>query len=144
MSILLPFWILFCFSQFNELRKFTAIISQLSFCHYLKILSTCGHHRVLSTCAFHTSSSFLSIAHVCCVLSHFTHVWLFETLDCSLPGSSAHGILQARILELVAKPSSRASPRCRDWTRITYVSCRSLITSANWEALYSMLSSKCS
>ena len=27
MSILPPFWILFCFSQFNELRKFTAIIS---------------------------------------------------------------------------------------------------------------------
>ena len=27
---------------------------------------------------------------------------LFDPMDCSLPGSSAHGILQARILEWVA------------------------------------------
>ena len=30
-------------------------------------------------------------------------------MDCSLPGSSAHGILQARILEWVALPFSRGS-----------------------------------
>ena len=30
-----------------------------------------------------------------------------DLMDCSLPGSSAHGILQARILEWVAMPSSR-------------------------------------
>ena len=30
-------------------------------------------------------------------------------LDCSPPGSSVYGILQARILEWVAMPSSRAS-----------------------------------
>ena len=30
---------------------------------------------------------------------------LFDPMDCSLPGSSAHGILQARILEWVAFPS---------------------------------------
>ena len=35
-----------------------------------------------------------------------SHVWLFVTLrDCSLPGSSVHGIFQARILEWVAFPS---------------------------------------
>ena len=32
---------------------------------------------------------------------------LCEPMDCSLPGSSVHGILQARILELVAIPFSR-------------------------------------
>ena len=31
-------------------------------------------------------------------------------MDCSLPGSSVHGSLQARILEWVAMPSSRDSP----------------------------------
>ena len=32
-----------------------------------------------------------------------SHVWLFVTpMDCSLPGSSVHGILQARILEWVS------------------------------------------
>ena len=38
-------------------------------------------------------------------------------MDCSPPGSSVHGILQVRILEWVAMPSSR------DQTRISYVSC---------------------
>ena len=32
---------------------------------------------------------------------------LCDPMDCSPPGSSAHGILQARILEWVAMPSSR-------------------------------------
>ena len=37
-------------------------------------------------------------------------------MDCSLSGSSVHGILQARILEWVAMPSSRGSSRPRDRT----------------------------
>ena len=32
---------------------------------------------------------------------------LCDSMDCSLSGSSVHGILQARILEWVAMPSSR-------------------------------------
>ena len=39
--------------------------------------------------------------------------------DCSPPGSSVHGILQARILEQVAMPSSRGSSRSRDQTWIS-------------------------
>ena len=34
---------------------------------------------------------------------------LCDPMGCSLPGSSVHGIFQARILEWVAMPSSRAS-----------------------------------
>ena len=34
---------------------------------------------------------------------------LCDPLDCKLPGSSVHGILQARILEWVATPFSRGS-----------------------------------
>ena len=34
---------------------------------------------------------------------------LFDPMACSLPGSSVHGILQARILEWIAMPSSRGS-----------------------------------
>ena len=37
-------------------------------------------------------------------------------MDCSPPGSSVHEILQARILEWVAMPSSRGSSRPRDRT----------------------------
>ena len=43
--------------------------------------------------------------------------------DCSLPGSSVHGILQARILEWVALPSSGGSSQPRDRTHVSYVSC---------------------
>ena len=34
-----------------------------------------------------------------CVLSCFSHVWLCEPIDCSLPGYSVHEVLQERILE---------------------------------------------
>ena len=43
--------------------------------------------------------------------------------DHSLPGSSVHGILQARILEWVAMPSSGASSQSRNWTCVSHVSC---------------------
>ena len=57
-------------------------------------------------------------------------------MDCSPPGS-VHGILQARILEWVAMPSSRGSSQLRDQTRISYVPCIAggfFTTSATWEA----------
>ena len=44
-------------------------------------------------------------------------------MDCSPPGSSVHGILQARTLEWVAMPSSRKSSQPRDQTRVSWVSC---------------------
>ena len=42
---------------------------------------------------------------------------LCDPIDCSLPGSSVHGILQARALEWAAMPSSSGSshPRPTDW-----------------------------
>ena len=56
------------------------------------------------------------------VLSHFSGVWLCNTMDYSPPGSSIHGILQARILEWVAMPSSRKPSWPRDGTHVSYVS----------------------
>ena len=47
---------------------------------------------------------------------------LCDPMDCSPPGSSVHGILQARILEWVAMPSSRGSSQSRNWTSISCVS----------------------
>ena len=57
-----------------------------------------------------------------CVLSRSSHVQLFATMWTSPPGSSVRGILQARILEWVAMPSSRGSSQPRDRTCIFYVS----------------------
>ena len=46
---------------------------------------------------------------------------LCKPLDCSLPGSSVHGILQAGILEWVANPFSRGSSRFRDRTQVSSI-----------------------
>ena len=39
---------------------------------------------------------------------------LCDPIDCTPPGSSVHGILQARILEWVAMPSSKGASQPRD------------------------------
>ena len=51
---------------------------------------------------------------------------LCDPMDCSPPGSSVHGILQARILEWVATPSSRGFSQPRDRTRISCIDKRVL------------------
>ena len=48
---------------------------------------------------------------------------LCNPIACSSPGPSVHGILQARILECIARPSFRRSSCHRDRTRLSYVSC---------------------
>ena len=45
-------------------------------------------------------------------------------MDCSLPGSSIHGILQARILEWYAPPFSRGSSQPRDQTHVLWITGR--------------------
>ena len=47
---------------------------------------------------------------------------LCDSMDCSPPGSSVRGILQARILEWVAVPSSMGSSQPKDQTHVSYVS----------------------
>ena len=43
---------------------------------------------------------------------------LCNPMDCSLPGSSVHGLLHARVLEWGARPSSRVFCCARDWTGV--------------------------
>ena len=61
--------------------------------------------------------------HTVCMLSRFTRVQLCDLFNCTPPGSSVHGILQARILEWVAVPSFRGSSQPRVWTCISFISC---------------------
>ena len=51
------------------------------------------------------------------------HPTLCNQMDYSLPGSSVHGVLQARIVEWGAIPSSRESSRPRDGTHVSCHSC---------------------
>ena len=60
-------------------------------------------------------------------------------MDCSLPGSSVHGILQAKILESVAIPLSRASPRPRDLTQVSSIAGEFIIAWATGKAFIMIL-----
>ena len=46
---------------------------------------------------------------------------LFDPMDCSLRGSSIHGIFQARVLECLAISLSRGSSLPRDWTPVSSI-----------------------
>ena len=62
---------------------------------------------------------------------------LCDPMDCSLPGSSVHKIIPARILEWVAISSSRGSSWPRDRTHVSCGSCIctwTLYHWATWEA----------
>ena len=59
---------------------------------------------------------------------------LYDPLDCSSPGSSAHGILQAQILEWVAISFSRGSSQPRDRTHVSWIDRWVLYYWATWKA----------
>ena len=62
-----------------------------------------------------------------CMLSCFSCVGLCDCMDYSPLDASVHGILQARILVWVARPSSRVSFQPRVRTHVSYNSCVSCI-----------------
>ena len=61
---------------------------------------------------------------------------LCNPMHCSLPGSSVHGILQARVLEWVAISFSRVSSRPRDQTRVFHIAGRRFTIWATREARF--------
>ena len=65
----------------------------------------------------------ISLWNCVCAKSFQSCLTLCDPMDCSPPGFSIHGILQARTLEWVAMPSSRGSFQHRDQIRSSYVSC---------------------
>ena len=78
-----------------------------------------------------------------CVLNHFSPVWLFATLwTVARQAPLVHRILQARILEWVAMPSSRGSwRRLNSWIKPLSVTFPALAggfftTSATWKNGY--------
>ena len=78
-----------------------------SSCHWASIIST--------EPTFPNSMSVCSVAQWCPTL--------WDPLDCSPPGSSVRGILQARMLEWVAISFFRGSSWPRDQTPISCISC---------------------
>jgi len=76
-------------------------------------------------------------SHIVLFLTTQSCLTLYNTMDYRLPGSSVHGIFQAKILEWVAFSYSRGSSWPRDQTHISCVSCISrqiLYYCPTWEA----------
>ena len=77
---------------------------------------------------------------VCAHTQSFSRVWLFcNPVDCSSPGSSVHGISQARILEWGAISYFRNSSWPWDWTHLSCISFLGrwiLYHCTTWEALF--------
>ena len=93
-------------SSFNHVPRIVGITS----CY-----PACSFHSTFGTCSTHAIPSIVVHAQLCPTLC--------SPMDCSLPGSSVHGISQARILEWVAISYPRASSQPRDRTCIFCVSC---------------------
>ena len=89
---------------------------------------------------FSQSNTLFIIIRVCvcvCVCMHSVtqpSPTLCIPMNCSPPGSSVHGILQARILEWVAIFYSRGSFQPRDKTRVSCIGIRILHHWTTWEA----------
>ena len=68
-----------------------------------------------------------------------SHLILCDPMDCSLPGSSVHGIFPARILEWVAIYSSKGSSQPGDQTHISFIAssfftCWTIRRGQSWRA----------
>ena len=107
--------------------------SQNSGKHYFLLLKILFPFRLLQTAEQSSlcyTSGIVLVAQSCPTLC--------DPMDCSPPGSSVHGILQARILEQVAIPFSRGSSRLRDGTQVSGIAGRFFIVWAT-NAIQSVL-----
>ena len=101
----------------EKLRMFPVLICQ---CRYVE---TATH-----MCAY----PYLSMSTRVLVVQSCLTLW--DPMDCSLPGSSVHGILQARILDWVAIPFSKGSSQPRSRTQVSCTAGRFFIIWVTREA----------
>ena len=102
-----------------------------------KIFSTNGARKIINRYLWlKNNSNFNPYICICAQLC----LILCDPMDCSPPGSSAHGIFQAKTLECTAISFSRGSSQSRDWTHVYCISCSGrwiLYHWATWEAFNS-------
>ena len=84
-----------------------------------KGISAAGFCQVLVPCAPSIMESMVMDVHACSVAEPYPT--LCDPMDCSLPGSSVHGVSQASVLEWVAISFSRGSSRPRDQTQVSRI-----------------------
>ena len=96
----------FCVLFWNHSAHAEVCLSA-SLCSYVIMLVALGYREVFACVCAKSLQSCLTLC---------------DPMDCNPPGFSVHGILQLRILEWVATPSSRASSQPRDQICFSYVS----------------------
>ena len=97
-------------------RELTSKIISTYFLPYL--LKICL--KMLKLCFFVVFVSLVLISWSMCAQPCPT---VYDPMDGSPPGSSVHGIFQARVLKWVAMPFSRISFQPRDQTCVSFTSC---------------------
>ena len=128
-SITFPFSIVDFFFNVYAIWFYTAIVFKTGPQHFEKL--AIGSRALVWAFSWTAQS-----VHVCGLVTSVVSDSLQPHGLCNLPASSVHKILQARILEWVAMPSSRGSSQPRGRTCVSYVSCiiKRVSTSATEEA----------
>ena len=101
----------------KKLNKFIVILFLLKSLSHFSLATSLLEFK---TCVQHCMGKFNQHTTYWVVLyaQSLSRVALCDPMDCSLAGSSVYGIVQARILEWVAIPSSREASRPRDGTQV--------------------------
>ena len=97
---------------------------------YLTKLTNTKAYQVLGTVLCHPPRAPLHPS----TMRAQSYLTLWDPMDCSPPGSSIHGISQARILEWIAIPFSRGSSWPRDQTHVFSIGRQTLYHHVIWEA----------
>ena len=113
-----------CFSPINAVF-YSRLFNSFLFC--------CSTNAVLYFILFNSIG-------FCCCLATESCLTLWDPMDCSPPGSSIHGLLQATVLEWVAISSSRGSSWPTDGTQVSCV-CRQILCLLNYEGTHNMFTS---
>ena len=136
--------------------SFTDRLYYLNICNYDSIQILVSYKTIHSISLGHFTLHFMPHFHQelfpqiticlivwwCCSVAKLCPT-LCDPMDCSPPGSTVHGILQARILEQVMATRSRGSSQPRDRTCISYTPCTRrwiLYHGVTWEALSDVIS----
>ena len=113
----------FCLSLCLNVRSFTVNLkvsySGCTYCNHLLLVTRVTHSSVI----WQIRRSLLLMYSARVHAGSLSHDELCNSLDCSPPGSSVHGIFQARILKWVTISSFRGSSQHRDWTWVSCVFC---------------------
>ena len=111
-------WFKESFLEINNSAQDWVYNSQQCCCKFITVKASCSGEEWSSGTNPHDS---LSKNSQCVPVYRVTQscMTLCDPTDRGPPGSSAHGLFQARILEWVAMPSSRGSYRPRDQTHVS-------------------------